>query len=96
VPESQRREIPGMPPQRADIIVAGTAVVARLARHLGCRQILVNDGGVRDGLVLAMINDLGLGGSATAAVPTRMDAVRRFARRPSLRAIMRNQPKAQP
>ena len=81
VPEPQRREIPGMPPQRADIIVAGTAVVARLARHLRCRQILVNDGGVRDGLVLAMINDLGLGGSGTAAVPTRMDAVRRFARR---------------
>jgi len=81
VPEPQRRQIPGMPPQRADIIVAGTAVVARLARHLGCRQIIVNDGGVRDGLILAMINDLGLAGAAGAAAPTRMDAVRRFARR---------------
>jgi exopolyphosphatase / guanosine-5'-triphosphate,3'-diphosphate pyrophosphatase len=81
VPEPQRRQIPGMPPQRADIIVAGTAVVARLARHLRCRQIIVNDGGVRDGLILAMINDLGLGGAASGATPTRMDAVRRFARR---------------
>jgi exopolyphosphatase/guanosine-5'-triphosphate,3'-diphosphate pyrophosphatase len=81
VPEPQRREIPGMPPQRADIIVAGTAVVARLARHLRCRQIIVNDGGVRDGLILAMINDLGLGHPSSGAAPNRMDAVRRFARR---------------
>jgi exopolyphosphatase/guanosine-5'-triphosphate,3'-diphosphate pyrophosphatase len=81
VPESQRRQIPGMPPQRADIIVAGTAVVARLAKHLQCRQIIVNDGGVRDGLILAMIADLGLGAAASGAPPTRLDAVRRFARR---------------
>jgi exopolyphosphatase/guanosine-5'-triphosphate,3'-diphosphate pyrophosphatase len=81
VPESQRRQIPGMPPQRADIMVAGTAVVARLAKHLRCRQIIVNDGGVRDGLILAMIADLGLGAAVSAAPPTRLDAVRRFARR---------------
>jgi len=80
VPESQRRQIPGMPPQRADIMVAGAAVVARLAKHLRVRQILVNDGGVRDGLILAMIADLGFG-QATPAPPTRMDAVRGFARR---------------
>ncbi len=81
VPESARREIPGMPPQRADIIVAGTAVVARLAKYLKCRQIMINDGGVRDGLMLAMIADLGLETAAAAVPPTRMDAVRRFARR---------------
>lgn len=81
LPESQRRQIPGMPPQRADIIVAGTAVVSRLAESLRCRQILINDGGVRDGLILAMIADLGLGAPAAGAPPTRMDAVRRFARR---------------
>jgi exopolyphosphatase/guanosine-5'-triphosphate,3'-diphosphate pyrophosphatase len=81
VPEAQRRQIPGMPPQRADIMVAGAAVVARLAKHLRCRQIIVNDGGVRDGLILAMIADLGLGAAASAAPPTRLDAVRRFARR---------------
>lgn len=80
VPEAQRRQIPGMPPQRADIVVAGAAVVARLAKHLQVRQIVVNDGGVRDGLVLAMIADLGLG-TVAPAPPTRMDAVGRFARR---------------
>jgi exopolyphosphatase/guanosine-5'-triphosphate,3'-diphosphate pyrophosphatase len=81
VPESERRDIPGMPPQRADIIVAGTAVVARLAKHLQCRQILVSDGGVRDGLLLAAIGEMGLGTAVAALPPTRMDAVRRFARR---------------
>ncbi len=82
IPEAQRREIPGLPPQRADIIVAGAAVVARLAKHLRCRQIVVNDGGVRDGLLLAMVGDLGLAAAATPpAPPERLDAVRRFARR---------------
>lgn len=82
IPEPQRREIPGMPPQRADIIVAGAAVVARLAKHLRCRQILVNDGGVRDGLLLSMVGELGLAApAAPTAPPERLDAVRRFARR---------------
>jgi exopolyphosphatase/guanosine-5'-triphosphate,3'-diphosphate pyrophosphatase len=82
LPESQRRQVPGVPPQRADIIVAGAAVVARLARYLGCRQIIVNEGGVRDGLVLSMMADLGLAVAASPATPPdRLDAVRRFARR---------------
>jgi exopolyphosphatase/guanosine-5'-triphosphate,3'-diphosphate pyrophosphatase len=82
VPEAARRQIPGLPPQRADIMVAGAAVVARLARHLKCRQILINDGGVRDGLLFSMIGELGLAPAGPAsAPPTRVDAVRRFARR---------------
>jgi exopolyphosphatase/guanosine-5'-triphosphate,3'-diphosphate pyrophosphatase len=81
VPEAQRRQIAGLPPQRADIIVAGVAVVARLAKYLDARQIMVNDGGVRDGLLLAMVADLGIATPAAAtAPPTRMDAVHRFAR----------------
>jgi exopolyphosphatase/guanosine-5'-triphosphate,3'-diphosphate pyrophosphatase len=82
IPEAQRKDVPGIPPQRADIIVAGVAVVSRLARHLDCRQILVNDGGVRDGLLLSMIGELGItpAPAADAPPPERMDAVRRFAR----------------
>jgi exopolyphosphatase/guanosine-5'-triphosphate,3'-diphosphate pyrophosphatase len=80
LPEAQRRQIPGVPPQRADIIIAGAAVVARLAKHLGVRQILVNDGGVRDGLLLSMMVDLGLAAAPSPSPPDRLDAVRRFAR----------------
>lgn len=82
VPLAQRRNLPGLPPGRADIIVAGAAVVARLAKHLGIRQILVNDGGVRDGVLLSMIADLP--GPHPVPTPTsggRLDAVRAFARK---------------
>ncbi len=54
-PLAERRRIPGLPPERADIIVAGVAVVDRLARRLGCTRILVNERGIRDGLLLEMI-----------------------------------------
>ena len=83
-PLAARREIPGLNPQRADIIVAGVAVIARLARRLGTQRILVNDRGVRDGVLLGMIDDLPGVAPPTAARPQpsdRMEPVRRFARK---------------
>lgn len=82
VPLEGRKQLPGLPPQRADIILAGAAVVARLARYLDCRQIVINDGGVRDGLLLSMIGDLMAGTSVTPTMTKgRLDRVRRFARK---------------
>ena len=81
IPVTGRRRISSLPPQRADIIVAGTAVIARLAKHLACRQIIVNDGGVRDGVLLGMIADRGLAMDVPSAPPERMDRVRRFAKK---------------
>ena len=80
-PLEGRRRIPGLNPQRADIIVAGAAVVARLARRLDTQRVLVNDRGVRDGVLLTMIDDL-TGGAppARVAAADRMETVRRFAR----------------
>jgi exopolyphosphatase/guanosine-5'-triphosphate,3'-diphosphate pyrophosphatase len=76
-----RSEIPGLNPKRADIIVAGAAVVARLTRHLGTLRVLVNDRGIRDGVLLAMIEDLpGTAAPSRAPVATRLEAARRFAR----------------
>ena len=79
MPLAVRRELPGLNPQRADIIVAGTAAVARLARRLGVRQILVNERGIRDGLLLTMIRDRAPHG--TAAATDRMESVLAFARK---------------
>ncbi|HEV2749730.1 MAG TPA: Ppx/GppA phosphatase family protein [Gemmatimonadales bacterium] len=79
-PLEGRRRIPGLNPQRADIIVAGAAVVSRLARRLDTQRVLVNDRGVRDGVLLTMIDDLTGGARPRTAVPDRMDTVRRFAR----------------
>lgn len=82
VPVSQRRNLPGLPPGRADIILAGAAVVARLTKYLGVRQIVVNDGGLRDGLILSMIADLpGPRTAAPTASGGRLAAVRAFARK---------------
>ncbi|HYT99376.1 MAG TPA: Ppx/GppA phosphatase family protein [Gemmatimonadales bacterium] len=81
-PLEARRQIPGLNPQRADIIVAGVAAVARLMRRLGTQRVLVNDRGIRDGVLLSMIDDLfGTTPPTRAPVADRMEVVRRFARK---------------
>jgi exopolyphosphatase / guanosine-5'-triphosphate,3'-diphosphate pyrophosphatase len=81
-PLEGRRQIPGLNPQRADIIVAGVAVVARLTRRLGTQRVLVNDRGIRDGVLLGMIDDLtGVTPAGRAQPPDRLELARRFARK---------------
>jgi exopolyphosphatase/guanosine-5'-triphosphate,3'-diphosphate pyrophosphatase len=80
-PLAERREIQGLNPKRADIIVAGAAAVSRLAKRLGTQQILVNEGGLRDGLLQSMIADhVRVGKVDAARRPHRLDSVRAFAR----------------
>ncbi len=55
-PLAMRRGFGGLGADRADIIVAGAAAVARLAERLGVQRIRINDGGVRDGMLLDMID----------------------------------------
>lgn len=81
-PLDARRRIPGLNPERADIIMAGVAVVSRLTKWLGTQRVLVNDRGVRDGVLLSMIDERsGVPAAAKAQPPDRFDAVRRFARK---------------
>src|SRR5256885_2248744 len=71
-----------VPRRRADIMVAGVAAIARLMRRLGTQRVLVNDRGIRDGVLLSMIDDLfGTTPPTRAAVADRMEVVRRFARK---------------
>jgi exopolyphosphatase/guanosine-5'-triphosphate,3'-diphosphate pyrophosphatase len=82
-PLEVRRQIPGLSPDRADIIVAGATVIARLVKRLGTQQILVNERGIRDGLLLAMISELP-GRQAVPQLPQpgdRMEWARLFARK---------------
>jgi exopolyphosphatase/guanosine-5'-triphosphate,3'-diphosphate pyrophosphatase len=77
-----RREIPGLSPDRADIIVAGASVIARLVRGLETQEIMVNERGIRDGLLLHMISELP--GRSSSQVPepvNRMEWARQFARK---------------
>lgn len=51
-----RRALPGLSPERADIIVAGVAIIDRLMRHFELNRVTIHDRGVRDGLLLQMID----------------------------------------
>jgi exopolyphosphatase/guanosine-5'-triphosphate,3'-diphosphate pyrophosphatase len=50
----QRRQMAGLRPERADIIVAGTAVAAELLEWLKGPSVKVNGYGLREGLLLEM------------------------------------------
>jgi exopolyphosphatase/guanosine-5'-triphosphate,3'-diphosphate pyrophosphatase len=78
-PLGERRRMCGLNPKRADIIPAGAMVVARLARKLGSQRIVVNDRGIRDGLLQAMIEDVGVAGAQTPLQQDRIQWVREFA-----------------
>lgn len=48
----ERRQIPGMPPKRADVIVAGTCILLAACRYLQVDKITVSTKGVRYGLAI--------------------------------------------
>ena len=51
MPLSQRRQVAGLSPGRADIIVAGVCIVAEIMARFGMDELLVSDRGVRWGLL---------------------------------------------
>ena len=55
-----RRTIPGLNPDRADIIVAGLAVVDELMKYFGANMMLVNERGIREGLVIRCMKRMNL------------------------------------
>jgi exopolyphosphatase/guanosine-5'-triphosphate,3'-diphosphate pyrophosphatase len=57
MPVKARRGVPGLSPDRADIIVAGLAIIDRLMRHFHVNLLQVHNRGVRDGLILTMIDE---------------------------------------
>jgi exopolyphosphatase/guanosine-5'-triphosphate,3'-diphosphate pyrophosphatase len=51
----QRREVSGLRPERADIIVAGLAVASQLLERIEAEAVTVSGFGLRDGLLLEMV-----------------------------------------
>ncbi len=51
---AQRKRFPGLPPDRADIMPAGLAVLLVFAHHARKRSLRLIEGGVRDGVMLEM------------------------------------------
>ncbi|WP_394834144.1 Ppx/GppA family phosphatase [Pendulispora rubella] len=54
LPLALRREVPGLEPKRADVIVAGGLVVLALLEHLAAESLVISDRGVRWGLAVAL------------------------------------------
>jgi exopolyphosphatase / guanosine-5'-triphosphate,3'-diphosphate pyrophosphatase len=74
----ERAEVPGVPADRADIIVAGFAIVERALKRLGANSVRIHDRGIRDGMVHAMVAEAFPSGMAE---PGPMGAVRRLAQK---------------
>ena len=54
------RNIPGLNPDRADIIVAGLVVIDELMKFCGANMLLVNERGIREGLIINCMRRLKL------------------------------------
>ena len=55
MPLSRRRHVRGLEPARADIIVAGTLICLSALRALGFPALTVSDGGLREGILLDLL-----------------------------------------
>lgn len=55
-----RRALPGLNPDRADIIVAGLGVVDEMMSFFGANMLRVNERGIREGLIIKSVRRLGL------------------------------------
>jgi exopolyphosphatase/guanosine-5'-triphosphate,3'-diphosphate pyrophosphatase len=72
-----RRSMPGMTPDRADIIIAGLTIVDALMRRFHVNTLAVHTRGVRDGLVREMLDET-VGGPADDPAH-REEAIERLA-----------------
>jgi exopolyphosphatase/guanosine-5'-triphosphate,3'-diphosphate pyrophosphatase len=80
--EAERRRMPGMNPRRADIIVAGNAILIRALELLGRDEIVVCERALRDGVVVDLANrDRELARRLGDARAKRLAAVERMAQR---------------
>lgn len=57
---AERRTLPGLSPDRADIIVAGVGLVDTLMEFFGTNTLLVNARGIREGVILQALQRHGL------------------------------------
>ena len=91
---AERREIPGMNPERTHSIVGGAVVALALMEHAGANRIMLSGQGLREGLArnphdLSLKRGITLPPTSAVRLNTLNDLTRRFARRYSLRGPRR-------
>ena len=71
LPLEERRNVPGMNPDRADIIIAGAAILDTLMKDLGLADLRVSERGLRDGLLIEYLSRAEHGGLEPAGFRER-------------------------
>jgi exopolyphosphatase/guanosine-5'-triphosphate,3'-diphosphate pyrophosphatase len=80
MPLAERTSVAGLSVDRADIIVAGILIIDKVMKRFGLNRLRVHDRGIRDGLLLSMVEEIGLGRRPSdGAQVDRLRAARRFA-----------------
>jgi exopolyphosphatase/guanosine-5'-triphosphate,3'-diphosphate pyrophosphatase len=75
----ERRNVPGLSPERADIIVAGIAAVDALMRFFDTNVLRINERGIREGLIIRALSERGLW-HAAGTQRDWLSSVKEFAR----------------
>ena len=52
LPVEQRRRVPGINPERADIIIGGSAILQTVMETVGAHSIRISDRGLREGIIV--------------------------------------------
>lgn len=76
-----RANVAGLSPERAEIIVAGLVIAEGAMRQLRLNELIVHDRGIRDGLLLRLVDRMYPDAARSPGPPDRIQAVRRFAER---------------
>lgn len=63
---AERRGMPGLEPERADVIAGGVAILARILRRIGASELITSDRGIRWGLAYERMAAAGAGRAAPA------------------------------
>ncbi|CAE7863444.1 gppA [Symbiodinium necroappetens] len=81
--DQRASSIPGLSPDRADIVPAGILIIDRVMKRLECNRALVHDRGIRDGLLLELLDDLPdvHSDSSSKRQRTPIDSARTFAQK---------------
>jgi exopolyphosphatase / guanosine-5'-triphosphate,3'-diphosphate pyrophosphatase len=80
LPLERRGKVAGLNPARADIIVSGLAIIERIMVHLHVNVVQVHTRGVRDGLLLTMVQTSNGGQQQPISAEARTAAVEQFAK----------------
>ena len=78
----QRRKVPGINPERADIIVGGAAVLTSIMASVGATSLITNERALREGMIVDRLGRVVVGGAnALLADSVRHRSVFQLARR---------------